>query len=92
MWGLLSTLNGPDPLLDAVPANGSDGPHCLPVPLCLKRMQVLQGNQVHGCCGSQLYLYRHFQGPTYICTGGYIKKLCTGYPSFLKLAIERRHS
>ena len=36
--GLLSTLNGPDPLLDAVPANGSDGPGCLPVPLCLKRM------------------------------------------------------
>ena len=49
--GLLSTLNSPDPLLDAVPANGSDGPHCLPVPLCLKRMQVLQRNQDPDCYG-----------------------------------------
>ena len=54
MGGLLSTPNGPDSLLDAVPANGSDGPYCLPVPLCLKRMQVLQRNQDHDCCGSQL--------------------------------------
>ena len=41
MGRLLSILNSPDPLLDAVPANGSDGPHCLPVPLCHNRMQEL---------------------------------------------------
>jgi len=57
MGGLFSTVNAPDPLLDAVPTNGSDGPHCLPVPLCLKRMQVLQRNQDHGWCGSQFSLH-----------------------------------
>ena len=45
--GLLSPFNSHYTLLDAVPANGSDGPHCLPVPLCLKRMQVLQRNRDH---------------------------------------------
>ena len=57
MGGLFSTLNAPDPLLNAVPANGSDGPHCLPVPLCLKGMQVLQRNQDHCWCGSQFSLH-----------------------------------
>ena len=41
MGGLFSTFNGSDSLLDAVPTNGSKGPHCFPVPLCRKRMQVL---------------------------------------------------
>ena len=41
MGRLFSTLNGSDSLLDAVPTNSSKGPHCLPVPLCRKRMQVL---------------------------------------------------
>jgi len=41
MGRLFSTHNGSDSLLDAVPTNSSKGPHCLPVPLCRKGMQVL---------------------------------------------------